>query len=296
MALDNAYRKNEIIAGMHLLRTRGEATVHRTAPLIPPDQAELSTLDRIQARQTIRVGYVPDALPFVYFNAAGELVGFDVEMAYTLARDLKVRLEFVPIGRDQIVEQITAGYCDIMVPGLAISPERAQALSLSVPYLRQTMAFIVKDHRRKEFSSRAAVRRLKAPRIGVPNVPYYIDKVQRYLPQAELVILNTINEFFEGRGETLDALVYSAEAGSAWTLLYPAYTVAIPQPDVLTVPIAYAMAPNDQKMVNFLNLWLELKKEDRTITSLYDYWILGKNAVPTPPRWSVVRNVLHWVP
>ena len=45
----------------------------------------------------------------------------------------------------------------------------------------------------------------------------------------------------------------------------------------------------------FINLWLELKKEDRTIASLYDYWILGKNAVPTPPRWSVVRNVLHWV-
>jgi hypothetical protein len=31
------------------------------------------------------------------------------------------------------------------------------------------------------------------------------------------------------------------------------------------------------------NLWLELKKEDNTITALYDYWILGKNAVPTLP-------------
>ena len=74
---------------------------------------------------------------------------------------------------------------------------------------------------------------------------------------------------------------YSAEAGSAWTLLYPAYTVAIPQPDVLAVPLAYPMAPGDQEMVDFINLWLELKKKDKTITSLYDYWILGKNAVPT---------------
>jgi hypothetical protein len=47
-------------------------------------------------------------------------------------------------------------------------------------------------------------------------------------------------------------------------------------------------------MVNFINLWIELKKEDKTITALYDYWIPGKNAVPTPPRWSVVHNVLHW--
>jgi hypothetical protein len=28
---------------------------------------------------------------------------------------------------------------------------------------------------------------------------------------------------------------------------------------------------------------------------LYDYWILGKGAVETRPRWSIVRDVLHWV-
>ena len=78
-------------------------------------------------------------------------------------------------------------------------------------------------------------------------------------------------------------------------MLYPAYPVAIPQPDVLAASSAYAMAHSDQELVNFINLWIELKKEDKTIPSLYDYWILGKNAVPTPPRWSVVRNVLHWV-
>jgi hypothetical protein len=170
-------------------------------------------------------------------------------------------------------------------PSLLDKPEEVNFLTL----------FIVKDHRREEFSSRAAVRHLKAPRIGVPNIPYYIDKVHRDLPQAELVVLNSVTEFFEGRGETLDALAYSAEAGSAWSLLYPAYTVAIPQPDVLEVPMAYAMAHGDQEMVNFMNVWIELKKKDKTIASLYDYWILGKHAVPTPPRWSVVRNVLHWV-
>ena len=48
-------------------------------------------------------------------------------------------------------------------------------------------------------------------------------------------------------------------------------------------------------MVDFINLWIELKKKDKTITRLYDYWILGKHAVPEPPRWSVLRNVLHWM-
>jgi ABC-type amino acid transport substrate-binding protein len=238
------------------------------------------------------VGYLPDSLPFTYFNTKGQLVGFNVEMAHTLARDLGVTLAFVPISREAMAEQLHAGYCDIVMAPVAVTPERAQTVVFSTPYIDQTLAFIVKDHRRNEFNSRAAIRRLQTPRIGVPNVPYYIDKVRRYLPQATLVVLNSAREFFESRGEELDALVFSAESGSAWSLLYPAYTVAIPQPDVLAVPLAYPMARGDQEWVNFINIWIELKKKDRAIATLYDHWILGKHAVPKQPRWSVLRNVL----
>lgn len=295
-AFDNAYRKNEIVAGMHLLRTQVPATVHRTPPPASAAAPGLSTLERIRTSRTLRVGYLPDNLPFAYFNAAGDLVGFDIEMAHTLARDLDVALEFVPMAREQMAEQVNAGYCDLIMSGVVITPERAQLMAFSTPYQEQTLAFIVKDHRREEFSSRQAIRHLKAPRIAVPNLPYYVEKIKRYMPQAQIVLFNTITEFFEGRGEEVDALVFAAEAGSAWTLLYPAYTVAIPQPDVLAVPLAYPMARGDRDFVDFVNHWIDLKKLDKTIPLLYDYWILGKNAVPKQPRWSVLRNVLHWVP
>jgi hypothetical protein len=68
--------------------------------------------------------------------------------------------------------------------------------------------------------------------------------------------------------------------------------VAIPQPDVLAVPLAYPVAQSDQKWVHFINTWIELKKKDRTIAAFYDHWILGKHAVTKQPRWSVLRNVL----
>ena len=107
--------------------------------------------------------------------------------------------------------------------------------------------------------------------------------------------MNSPREFFTREEDDLDALVYSAEAGSAWSLIYPAYTVAIPQPDVLGVPLAYAMARGDRELADFMNRWIDLKRKDRTIAALYDYWILGRNAVAQEPRWSVIRNVLHWV-
>jgi len=295
LALDTTYRKDEIIADMQLLHTKVPAVVYRTPQPAPADDSQQSRLERLRSRGILRVGYLPDNLPFAYFNAANDLVGFDVEMAHTLARDIGVKLEFVPVTRDRMAEQLQAGDYDIIMSGVVATPQRAFNMAFSASYLDETLALIVKDYRREEFSSREAIRHLKAPRIGVPNVPYYVDKVRRYLPQAELVLLNSITEFFEGRGEELDAMVYTAEAGSAWTLLYPAYTVAIPQPDVLKAPLAYPLARGDQEMVDFINLWIELKKKDKTITQLYDYWILGKHAVPESPRWSVIRNVLHWV-
>lgn len=294
--VDTTYRKDEIIAGMQLRRFPGAATVHTSPPpLDPVPVAQASRLEHIQTHQLLRVGYRPDSLPFAYFNGKGDLVGFDVEMAHLLAQDLGVQLAFVPVMRDRVPEQVNEGYCDIVMSGMVVTPERALEVAFSVPYTDATAAFVVKDHRLEEFSSRETLRHLKALRIGVLNVPYYVDKVHRFLPQATIVQLNSITEFFDGKGEELDAFLYTAEAGSAWSLLYPAYTVAIPQPGVLKAPVAYPLPRGDRELVDFINVWLELKKRDGTIAALYDYWVLGKNAVPRQPRWSVIRNVLHWV-
>jgi len=38
-----------------------------------------------------------------------------------------------------------------------------------------------------------------------------------------------------------------------------------------------------------------LKRRDGTIDALHQHWILGRDAVGRRPRWSVIRDVLHWV-
>jgi hypothetical protein len=53
------------------------------------------------------------------------------------------------------------------------------------------------------------------------------------------------------------------------------------------------MARGDRELADFMNRWIDLKRKDRTIAVLYDYWILGRNTVAQEPRWSVMRNVLH---
>ena len=109
------------------------------------------------------------------------------------------------------------------------------------------------------------------------------------------MVLESPVEFFTRKEDDLDAMVLTAEAGSAWTLIYPAYSVAVPHPDIQAVPVAYPVARGDSPLIEFVNTWIELKKNDQTIEGLYNYWILGQNPKAREPRWSVIRNVLHWV-
>jgi ABC-type amino acid transport substrate-binding protein len=266
-----------------------------TMKSFPPADRDETAVERIRRRGKIRVGYLRDLLPWAFINSASHLVGFDVEMAHILAHDLGVEAEFVRLEGDQMAECLDSGYCDIIMSGIAITTDRAEKISFSTSYMDQTMAFVVEDSRRDEFNSREAVQRLRGLRIGMLDLPYFIRLLKNYLPDATIVPLDTAREFFRDESHDLDALVYSAEGGSAWCLIYPQYTVAIPHPDVAAVPMAYPIARGENEMRELVNTWVELKKRDGTIRRAYDHWILGKGAQKTGPRWCVIRDVLHWV-
>ena len=210
----------------------------------------------------LRVGYIEDNRPFSFFNAQGDLVGLDVEMAHILARSLGVGLEFVPVDRSKLVEQLNEGYCDIVMSGIVVTPERAEAVRLSAPYLEVTLAFVVQDYRRGEFSSREALQKLEAPKLAILDIPYFISFVRERLPKAQLVTLKSADEFFESKGKTLDGFIYTAEEGSAWSLLYPEYTVVVPPPPI-ALPLTYAMARGDGELLDYVNALVELKNAGR---------------------------------
>jgi Na+/H+-dicarboxylate symporter/ABC-type amino acid transport substrate-binding protein len=294
LAVQNAYDKDKIIAQMRPLFATGSAKVYKSAPPPLPVQSSQSPMKRIRARGAIRVGYLDDIRPFSFFNGEGKLVGLDVEMAHILASSLGVSLEFVPVDRTHPFQQLNERYCDIVMSGIVVTPERAEAASLSTPYMEETFAFVVQDHRRSEFSSREARQKLKSPKLAILDMPYLISFVHEHLPKAQLVTVNSAEEFFESKGKTLDGFVYSAERGSAWSLLYPEYTVVVPTPPI-ALPVSYAMARGDRELVDYVNALVELKKGDGTLKKLYTYWVLGRFAADTQPRWSVIRDVLHWV-
>jgi hypothetical protein len=45
----------------------------------------------------------------------------------------------------------------------------------------------------------------------------------------------------------------------------------------------------------YLDNWVELKRKDGTIDSLFRHWIQGEGTVTSESRWSIARDILGWI-
>ena len=116
-------------------------------------------------------------------------------------------------------------------------------MQLSSPYLDETMGFVVPDGKRRRFESWEAIRAAGALTIAVPDVPYYVEQLRALLPQAHLQTVDDLRRRCSTRRPgDVAAFAVPAERGSAWTLRYPRYSVVVPSPEPINVPLAFAHA------------------------------------------------------
>jgi Na+/H+-dicarboxylate symporter/ABC-type amino acid transport substrate-binding protein len=288
------------IRQMQLLADSGRITVlDKEQPQSLETHIETeTTLAEIRRRSVIKVGFDEDRYPFTFYNDAGNLVGFEVDLLAMLAADLDVRLEFIPAKTwDKLGPWLNNGRIDIAATIPFLSSLISQA-ELSTPYLEGTVSLVVEDHRRHEFSTLASIQKLPSIKVGVDYDPQTAKKeFETFFPgtNATMVRIDTLRDFFDKKVVGIDAVVEIAEAGTAWTLLYPKFSVVIPKPHIRKTPVGYAVARRNHELVEYLNDWVLAKKGDGSIRRIYNHWVLGQGALKTEPRWSVIRNVLKWV-
>lgn len=298
-AVENAFAKESVIDQMDSPLFGNTNVVHESVPetLVRGDPALGSLLDRILDRGVLRVGYAKNSLPYSFINADGKLVGFDVDMAQLLAADLGVVAEFIPVDLAHLAEQLKEVPVDIVMAGVTITPDRLEDVVFSEPYMDVSAALIVPDYRRKEFAKLDDIHQLRGLRVAVfqTGSDYFKEEVQRAWPNLDVVSLDSTVDFFFGGDEQADIMVHSAEAGSAWTLRFPDYTVVVPEGMSIKWPVAYPIAEGDTDLARYVSRWLNIALGDSRFRELYNHWVLGLTAKPETPRWSVIRNVLHWV-
>lgn len=294
------YTKDKALAGLQILRVSQDAKVFTELPALDEgtDPGKPRTFEDVQESGVLRVCYGPKSYPMSFFNAYGDLVGFDIEMAHRFVRRLGLKLELLPLpGAEMALETLNTDYCDIAMTQVPVIPSVALRVDLTIPFKKATAALIVPDYRRDDFATWEQIRELGEIRVGLYAFDFSRRLLLRELPEAKVVPLQDAPEqkdLLESNLVGVDVIVNAAEEAAAWTILYPRYSVVIPRP-VKSFPVSYALPRGSTVLLKVLDAWLALAKEDGTIERLYDYWVLGKIGWVRPRRWSVIRDVLGWV-
>jgi ABC-type amino acid transport substrate-binding protein len=292
------YTKDKVIANMQLLESPVEFSA---LPEAAPNPVALregeSLIGRIRRRGVLRFGYdaAEERMPFCFVNSAGQAVGYDIEMMHLLARTLNVRLELVSTTRQTLGAQAAEDHFDLAGCGFSLTSARSAAFNLSAPYLDLHAAFVVSDYRRHDLDSLAKLAERHTLTIGAATDQDYVAAAGLSIPQAKIVRLDRLEDFFEGRRPKIHSLFTNAETGSAMTLLHPTYSVVIPNDMKIALPTVFVLSRNDAATKQLLNDWILLRQKNGQLDRLYDHWILGKTAERRGPHWSVIRNVLGWV-
>ena len=81
------------------------------------------------------------------------LIGFDVELAQAVGKDLGVEVEFVQINWDNKENELESKKVDLLWNGMTITPEREAAWEISEPYMLNEQVAIIRKADASKFDS-----------------------------------------------------------------------------------------------------------------------------------------------
>lgn len=100
--------------------------------------ATADTLTDVKSRDKLIVGVKNDYAPYGYLNDKGEIIGFEVELAKYVAKELlgsADKIELVPVVAANRIEFLTAGRIDVIFATLGVTPDRDKVIDFTTAYV-----------------------------------------------------------------------------------------------------------------------------------------------------------------
>ncbi|RZF23930.1 transporter substrate-binding domain-containing protein [Paraburkholderia sp. UYCP14C] len=94
------------------------------------------------AQQRLVVGFDGSYPPYASIDKAGQLQGFEVDVANAVCAELKAKCEFKNIPWDGIFAALDASKIDVVAAGLNITEERKKRYLMTESYLKTPFAFM----------------------------------------------------------------------------------------------------------------------------------------------------------
>jgi polar amino acid transport system substrate-binding protein len=146
-----------IIAAVALM-----ATACGTQPKLPAQSkseqskkvTEGNTFENIKKQGVLKIAVDDTFPPMEYRNDQNKLVGFDIDLANAISKELGVKVEFIPTAWDGILPGLDAKRYDIIMSSMNITDERKQKVDF-VEYMKLGQVVAVKSGNPDKIQSKA---------------------------------------------------------------------------------------------------------------------------------------------
>ncbi len=96
--------------------------------------AQADALERITKEKVLRVAVPQDFPPFGSVGTDMKPVGYDIDTASLIAKEMGVKVELIPVSSSNRIPYLTTGKADLIISSLGKNAEREKVIDFSVAY------------------------------------------------------------------------------------------------------------------------------------------------------------------
>lgn len=174
-------------------------------------------VDEIKKAGMILVGTSGDYPPYEFHgevNGKDEIVGFDIEIAKQVAKDLGVKLVIKDMKFDALLASLDTNKVDFVMAGMTPTPERAASVDFSKVYYTAIQTIVI---RAKDKDLIKSLGDLKNKNIAVQKGSIQEGIAKDQLPGSKAIALPKISdEVLELKNNKVDALIVEAPVAAAY--------------------------------------------------------------------------------
>ena len=228
-------------------------------------------MEQALKRGVLRVG-MSTFVPWAMKDKTGQLVGFEIDVATRLAKDLGLKVEFVPTQWAGIIPALLTGKFDTIIGGMSVTGERSLKVNFSVPYDYTGMSIVANKKLAAGFSGVESFNRPDITlvcRMGATPVA----AIKKFMPKAKM-------RQFDDEGQALQevlngnahAMVSSAPFPQFQALKHPESLFVPVKEDFTKEPIAMAIRKGDVDTLTVLNGWITIVGSEGWLKERKSYW------------------------
>ena len=229
-------------------------------------------LSSIVKKGEIRIGMTGNQPPFSMKSKSGELIGYEVDLANALAKNMGVKLKLVPMSFSELMGALKAGKIDAIMSGMTMTPERNLSALFAGPYILSGKSILTKSNKVSEFTGANTADGKKYKIIGLKGSTSE-EFVKNFMAKHEIILVDNYNEGVDMiLNDKADAMVADKPICVITLLKHQGKDLVTSEEPLTIEPIGMALPPSDPQFLNLVENYLSSLNLSGILPQLEKKW------------------------